>query len=39
MTKPTPMDIGYATMDEVGGDCSKDDVQAVTANTRCYNWR
>ena len=37
MTKPTPMDIGYATTDEVGGDCSEDDVQAVTANTRCYN--
>ena len=35
MTKPTPTDIGYATMDEVGGDCSEDDVQAVTANTRC----
>ena len=37
MTKPTPMDMGHATMDEVGGDCSEDDVQAVTANTRCKN--
>ena len=31
------MDIGYANMGAVEGDCSKDDVQAIAANARCHN--
>ena len=36
MTKPTPMDIGYATIGHVAANCSQDDGQAVTANTRFF---